>query len=34
MSTGQSAMMLCVWAANADVSFHMWVNVWVAGKAV
>jgi len=34
MSTGQSAVMLCGSEWRQDGSFHSWMNVWVAGKAV
>jgi len=33
ISTGQSMVMLCGWAVKAgNGSFHLWINVWVAGK--
>jgi len=31
MSTGQSAVTQCGSRVNADGSFHLWINVWVAG---
>jgi len=36
MSTSQSAVMLCGWGVKAGRygSFHLWINVWVAGKTV
>jgi len=37
LSTGQSAMMLCGWGVGSNgrhVSFHLWMNVCVAGEAV
>jgi len=33
MSTSQSAVMLCGWGVKGRYgSFHLWINVWVAGK--
>ena len=32
MSTGQRTMTLCGWGVMQDGSFHVWINVCVAGK--
>jgi len=34
ISTCQSAEMLCVWGVKAGWLISLWLNVWVAGKAV
>ena len=34
MSTDHSAVMLCGWGVVRYDSFHVWTNVWVAGKTV
>jgi len=34
MSTGQSLAMLCGWGIGGYGSFHLWINVRVAGKTV
>jgi len=35
MSTGQTAVTLCGWRVKAGMGpFHLWINVWVAGKTV
>jgi len=36
MSTGQTTVKLCGWKVKTDNdgSFHLWINVWVAGKTV
>jgi len=36
ISTGQSAVTLCGWGVKAGMAylFHLWMNVWVAGKTV
>jgi len=35
MSTNQSAVTLCSWGSKGKYGlFHLWINVWVAGKTV
>jgi len=35
MSAGDRVVMLCGWGVKAGYgSFHLWINVWVAGKTV
>jgi len=34
LSTSQDAGMICSWGVDRYGAFHLWINMWVAGKAV